>query len=208
LEREPNNQHDSKAVAAYHGSTKIGYIPAEKRWVCNSIDEGDTHEVHVSGFVEDEEGVLVALEIEVGVVDPPAVPYEPSVQRLTLDALKGELLILASVAKSDGRLARIERDIILRYAEERAIDKGLTFNSEISVYIDNWLRRQDPDYFSALKQLPGLAVDDRSAAEALLEVLPIVAEIDGKLLEAEVDRVSKLQDLIRHLLSQGHLGRK
>jgi hypothetical protein len=68
LVREPNNSHDDRAVAVYHNRAKIGYIPAEKRWVYRSICEGDTHEVWATEHCFDDDGNLAALAIQIAIL--------------------------------------------------------------------------------------------------------------------------------------------
>ena len=67
LVREPHNPHDSLAVAVYHGGHKIGYIPARKRWVAKSLDEGNEHAVEVFE-VDIDEGDLLGLYIDITII--------------------------------------------------------------------------------------------------------------------------------------------
>jgi hypothetical protein len=86
---EPDNPVDPKAVAVFHGSRKVGYIPAEKRWVARSLREGDEHKVEVTGFAENEDGELVALDIQITILKDgdvkrrrPASKGQPSMEQI------------------------------------------------------------------------------------------------------------------------------
>jgi len=65
---EPDNPKDSNAVAVFHRKQKIGYIPARKTWVARSLNEGDNHNVEVTGLVENEDGELVAVDIQITIL--------------------------------------------------------------------------------------------------------------------------------------------
>ena len=71
---EPDNPHDDKAVAVFHGDKKIGYIPQTKRWVGESIDEGDTHRVTAGALRLDGGGLPVALAINIDILADGDVP--------------------------------------------------------------------------------------------------------------------------------------
>jgi HIRAN domain len=68
LSLEPQNPYDPKAVAVYHNSTKIGYIPADKRWVLRSICEGDEHIVVADDLAYNDLGEPTALSISIFIV--------------------------------------------------------------------------------------------------------------------------------------------
>lgn len=61
--REPNN---AGAIAAYHGNEKVGYLAAEKTWIWKVIGACH-HEAVVVGAISDEQGGLVALDVEISV---------------------------------------------------------------------------------------------------------------------------------------------
>ncbi len=199
---EPDNPHSSDAVAIYHAKTKIGYVPSEKRWIKDSIAEGDTHEVEVTELIENDDGQLVALAITVGVLDAPLESSALPLHLMTLESLRSELLVLISIAKLDSRLVKAERELILRYAQERALDKNLAFDADVAAHIDKWVKRQDPTLAEAILHVEQLASTDPSALGALFQVTEIVAGIDGKTQEDELRRVSELQDMIRYLHSK------
>lgn len=75
LIREPRNRYDRQAVAVYHGTHKIGYIPRRKRWVQASLDEGDEHDVKVFE-VDVDEGDLLGIYIQITITKdgPPSPP--------------------------------------------------------------------------------------------------------------------------------------
>lgn len=85
LQPEPDNEFDDKAVAVLHEGRKIGYIPAGKRWVSKSIEEGDTHEVVAVGLIMNDEGEPAAIAITItimsdGAADP--MPSKPDIRIL------------------------------------------------------------------------------------------------------------------------------
>jgi hypothetical protein len=199
---ESNNPHDPGAVAVFHARTKVGYVPSDRRWIRDSIAEGDSHEITVTEFVENDEGQLAVIGIRVGIEDVPYEPPPPSPRQQTLSELSSELLVLVLVAKSDSRLSRSERDLIVRYAQERAADKELAFDSEVATYVDNWIKRQDPTEVQVELHLRELAGKDQAALEALFEVCQLVVEIDGKIVDSEVQRLTGVTDLIRRLIDR------
>jgi hypothetical protein len=66
---EPKNQYDDKAVAVFHEGYKIGYIPANKRWVSKSIAEGDEHEVIAQELVTDDDSNPTAISITITIIE-------------------------------------------------------------------------------------------------------------------------------------------
>lgn len=117
-----------------------------------------------------------------------------------LAALQDELLVLISIAKSDNRMVRNERDIIVRYAEERAKDKYLPFDEATANVLHAWVKKQDPTSSQVHQVLQRLAATDKTALSALLEVTEIVAEIDDKTKASEARQLHDMQKLIRSLL--------
>ncbi|MFT3672041.1 HIRAN domain-containing protein [Aestuariivirga sp.] len=69
LWEEPDNPYDHQAVAVLHGDTRIGYIPASKRWVWESLQEGDAHEVTADGLIMGEDGTPAAVKITITIVE-------------------------------------------------------------------------------------------------------------------------------------------
>ncbi len=73
LRLEADNPYDPLTVAAYHRGHHIGYIAPGWRWVAHSLEQGDRHEVVVSGFEYDPYDALSAVEIEITVLSEPNV---------------------------------------------------------------------------------------------------------------------------------------
>ncbi len=117
-----------------------------------------------------------------------------------VEALQDELLVLVAIAKSDNRMDRNERDIIVRYAEERAKDKGLAFNESAATDLHAWVKKQDPTTSQVRQILERLAKADRSALNALHEVSEIVAELDDKIKPGEQRQLADVQATIKRLL--------
>lgn len=199
---EPDNPYSSEAVAVYHRTTKIGYLPSENLWIRESISEGDTHEVTATELVVNDEGQLAVVRIEVGVIDAPYEPPAPSASQIVLSELGGELAVLISIAKADARLVKSERELILRYAKERAHDKNLTFDVEVASRVDRWLRKQDPTDVEVRLHLYRIAQSDRTALEAIYEVSEIVAESDQKTDKREQQRLTEVRSLMQKILAE------
>lgn len=176
---EPDNPHSTNgdAIAVYHGQFKVGYLPSEKRWIRESIAEGDRHEITITQFVYNDEGQLAVLAIEVGVEDNNPEPPPPSVGRIALEALRDELTVLVYIAKSDSRLVLAERELILRYAQARCEDKSIIFNPEVYGYLERWIKKQTPTDSNMRTSIYRLEINDVSAIDALVEVTVLVSEV-------------------------------
>jgi hypothetical protein len=109
LRREPDNPHDSEAVAAYHDGRLIGYVPRTKRWVSRSLDEGDDIEAIVTGlnYADDQQLVSIAIDVTIR-SDGPGHKAEspPALQRITpppKSPLAPETLPFAAGWTADGK---------------------------------------------------------------------------------------------------------
>lgn len=199
LKREPSNPRDPNAVACYHRGRHIGYIPSRKGWVCQSIEEGDTHQVFVTGFDLNEDDELSAVEIEISIISdgkPQRQTHQASTIKSIVTEIGAELRLLAMVAKADGRLGAKERDLIERFAELRAQDTGLEPDEGEAAHAVRWARRHIPSGFDAARMIGRLAVDRPDALQAMWEVCELVAEVDGNVKEEEAAAVVRLRGLL------------
>jgi hypothetical protein len=121
-------------------------------------------------------------------------------EETVLAALKDELTVLITIAKSDNRMVRNERDIVVRYAEERAKDKGLPFSEATAEHLHAWIKKQDPTTSQMRQVLERIAQTDKTALSALLEVVEIVAEIDGKVSDGEQRELNEAQAMIKAMM--------
>jgi hypothetical protein len=65
LVREPDNPHDSRAVAIYHQDARIGYVPrARNHEFADRLDRGVPLDCRITA-VDPEEGAYEAIEVEV-----------------------------------------------------------------------------------------------------------------------------------------------
>lgn len=198
LRLEPDNPHDSNAVACFHGRHHIGYIPSRKDWVRRPIDEGDTHRVTVTGFDTNEKGELSCVEIEIEILSDGNPRVERPVVRSIVSEIGNELRILAMVAAADGRIQAPERDLIEKFAKIRAREVGLEPDEGEAAHALRWARRKIPSSLDAAQIIGGLSVERPDALQALWEVVEIVGEMDGKMKQAERDIVLKLRELIEY----------
>lgn len=61
---EPENEHDSEAVALYKGTRKVGYVPQELTWkVHRAIDAGSSVEATVVWPYKEELGIFPQVEL-------------------------------------------------------------------------------------------------------------------------------------------------
>ncbi|MEX1229675.1 MAG: HIRAN domain-containing protein [Planctomycetaceae bacterium] len=72
--REPNNPHDSNAVAVHVNGKHVGYLAADvAKWVANNMDGGRrtyrTHVAEVGSFESDEGRELWTLEVTMEIYD-------------------------------------------------------------------------------------------------------------------------------------------
>jgi tellurite resistance protein len=196
LHLEPDNPHDSDAVACFHGRQCIGYIPSEKSWVRRSIREGDTHRITVTGFDTNDDGELSCVEIDVTVLTEGNPRAEFTPVRSIVSEIGDELRILAMVATADGRIQAPERELIEKFAEIRAVEVGLTPGEGEAAHALRWARRKIPTKVDAGRIIGAFSVDRPKSLEILWEVIEIVAEMDGALKSSENAAVSHLRELI------------
>jgi hypothetical protein len=114
-----------------------------------------------------------------------------------LSRLQDELHVLIFIAKSDNRMVAVEREIIVRYAEERAKDKRLYFDPEVGEHIMDWVRAQKPKPEQLPAMLARVAEAGKDGIQALLEVTSIVAEMDDKVRPGEMRELAQIQTLIK-----------
>jgi hypothetical protein len=200
LHREPDNPYDTSAVAVYHGRTKIGYLAAEKHWVCRSLDEGDTHVVQVDGFNLNDDGELssVAIRITVtndGLREPVQADFaaEPNPVIATIGE---ELRILAAVAKAGGRFVKAESDLITKYAKIRMSNVGVHATEGQLSTARNWLKRHVPKGTEIAQSVGRLTRSD--SIDALIEVCGLVAEADKRIAEEESDMVLRIRAILEY----------
>lgn len=67
LHHEPGNPANPGAVAAYHGTDKIGYLPLEKRWIWKLLHRCGPLRAVVVGAISNFQGDLVGLDVEFSV---------------------------------------------------------------------------------------------------------------------------------------------
>jgi hypothetical protein len=67
LHHEPGNPANPGAVAAYHGTNKIGYLPLEKRWIWKLLHRCGPPRAVVVGAISNFHGDLVGLDVEFSV---------------------------------------------------------------------------------------------------------------------------------------------
>ena len=194
LEREPNNPHDSLAVAAYHNSHKIGYIASRYRWVGEAILEGNKIDAMVKDFNFNEQGDLSAVIITI-IVSQPGAPSDEEV--LSVATLRDELRLLVLVAAADGTFKKVEREIIEKYATLRLEDMKLQLSGDTAKSLVSTARRLPPsdgEIQSLVKFLREWAPD---SIDAVWQMSEIIAGIDGKIDEAEFRVVHEIREAIR-----------
>lgn len=68
LVREPENPHDSNAVAILHEGFHVGYVPARHNWVGRALDEGDTVVAQVVRLATEKDGWFARKATHVDIV--------------------------------------------------------------------------------------------------------------------------------------------
>ena len=194
LELNPDHARDESGVTAYHGLARIGHVQADARWVRESLEEGDKLEVVVEGFDQSAKN-LASVDIKIGVIDALLAPStaarienDPILQKL-----RDELLAMILIAKADDRMVKSEREIILRFAEERAKDFGLKFESGTADSLHKWIKRQDPTEIEIMKMIDATSASNHDKLRAIYEVSEIVTEMDGVLKPGEDAVLKRVQ---------------
>jgi tellurite resistance protein len=178
------------AVACFHSGERIGHIPDSKAWVARLLDDGEKHEITVTGFDTDQAGKLAGVEIAVMIEDDKA-PGARSIISETGD----ELRILAMVGTADGRLEPAERGVMEQFAAARASDLGLTPDEGEIAHAVRWARRHAPNMLDVAGIVKRLTKERPEALPIVWEACAIVAEIDGRIAPEEKQSMITLRAL-------------
>lgn len=198
LQRQPDNPHDRDTVACFHGGQCIGYIPRHRHWVGRSIDDGDRHQVTVTGFDTNEAGELAAIEIDIAVLSEGQPRPEPPVIRSIISEIGDELRILAMVGAVDGTFARPERAFLEKFAELRGIEMGVAPEEGEAAHAVRWARRNACSSLDAAHIIGKLARERPDTLQVMWDMCEIMAEIDGEVTETERQAVIGLRGLLEH----------
>ncbi len=117
------------------------------------------------------------------------------------DSFGDHLVALMLVARSDDDVAAVEREVILRYCEERARKKGLELTAAEAVALDDYLRHFRPTLaqsISAIESIERLKHAGKDEIAGLIACARAVVEADGVLRLQEALYLGALQ---RDLLS-------
>ena len=68
LKRERGSATRPEAIAAYHDRRKVGYLPQEKRWIWEALNDS-RHTVIVVGQVATTSGEIIAFDVEITVTE-------------------------------------------------------------------------------------------------------------------------------------------
>lgn len=183
LRREPANPYDRLAVAGYHNGRHIGYIPRDRRWVQEAIDEGKNLAAAVEAV--ESAGVMPPTAVRIRVTFLPGTASMSVDDEFEIDetdnplveAFASELQILGMLAHADGDASDEELELIGKYVALRAEDSGVAFTEDDIEDAMHWafMSGISPEEFDD-HGLPPLTED---AAAALAEVIFILPEIDG-----------------------------
>jgi anti-anti-sigma factor len=89
------------------------------------------------------------------------------------------LVILMLVARSDGKVAAEERDVIVRYCAERARRQGTQFDAEEKQALDDYLRGFHPTLTEITSAVEGLRHATIADIAGLISAARAVVEADG-----------------------------
>jgi len=192
LRDEPTNPCDPGAIAAFHFERKIGYLRARDQWLRHYMQRANFCSISVEKLYFDDEDELTAVDlfIDLDLPNPPNPP--PSIK----SELGDELRLLMSIAVADGKLQRVERELLERFAEVRAREAGIEPDEGEAIRVITWARKNAPSSAETAQLIGRLAINRPSAFDAILEVAEIVAELDGKVVEEEKARIESLRKLI------------
>jgi len=115
-----------------------------------------------------------------------------------IDALRHELQILVLVARADGRFARAEQELLIKYASERARDLNISVNDEQLVKVKYWMKNQDPSEPELRIALNSLK-NNKDALDAIWQMAELVGEADKKYGPEERSAVELIRDTISAL---------
>lgn len=196
LEREPDNPHDSRAVAAFHDGFHVGYIPRDRRWIQQCLDEGAVLAATVAEIVTDPDGEPRFIAIRIAMVKTPlqAAEEQSMLDNPLVQAFGDELAVLAMLAHADGSYGRRERALIGKYIALRASDEGMVVAAHQLDEALVWARRIGKDDEALLRDgLEGIRPD---ALRPLWELVELVAEADGRIDPAEAAAIGRVRAAI------------
>ncbi len=194
--RAPQNTQDANAVACFHNDRLIGYIPSRRTWVARSIEDGDIHQVTVTGFDIDHGGKLACVEIDVATLGD-GRPDRPAVKSI-ISEIGDELRILAMVGAADGQFDAAEQGLLERFAEVRAAELAIEPDEGEAQHAVRWARRHVPDILDVAGIVNRLASERPEALEVIWEACALMAEIDGQIANEERQSMITLRSLLQH----------
>jgi tellurite resistance protein len=186
-------------IACYRGADLIGHIPWTRGWVARLLDDGDSHEVTVTGFDTDQGGKLAGLEITITIsgddrAERPAI-------RSIISEIGDELRILAMVGAVDGRLAPAERGVMEQFAAMRAAELELAPDDGEIAHAVRWARRHAPNILDVAGIVTRLTDERPKVLGAILEACELVAEADGQIAPEERQSMITLSALLEQGMS-------
>ncbi len=116
-----------------------------------------------------------------------------------INALRHELGLLVTVARADRRYRETEMAAILKFAEERAMDRGFTCGDSEREILREWIRVLDPGPDDLVRSVQELS-QDADALATIWEVSELVAEADGKITRKERETIRGIRTAIEDQL--------
>ena len=184
---------NAPAVACFHGRQFIGHIPNGKAWVARLLDDGERHEVTVTGFDTDHAGKVAGVEIAVMFLGDER-PDQPVIRSI-ISEIGDELRILAMVGAADGRLEPAERSVMEQFAAARASELGLVPDEGEIAHAVRWARRHAPNMLDVAGIVKRLTRDRPEALPIVWEACAVVAEVDGRIAPEEKQSMITLRAL-------------
>ena len=107
LKRERGSATRPEAIAAYHDRRKVGYLPQEKRWIWEALNDS-RHTVIVVGQVATTSGEIIAFDVEITVTErrPARIPRNAVTRQRRLMRL---MPAFAALALTFATLVALER---------------------------------------------------------------------------------------------------
>lgn len=113
-----------------------------------------------------------------------------------IEEIGDELRVLMFVAESDGKFARAEEEILLKYSKIRGEEVSIELSGADLAVLRKWMRAQRPNQQVIEASISRLADRGVSELESVWEVAEILIEADGVVDPGEITALSAIREAL------------